>query len=205
MTLRTPILLTYLTTLALGCDAVENDPDAEQPGAATKADTGGETDPELCAEGYEPIADSGECWADAGCYALPSGQWCTGLCPEGSLLDDSDVPQCIPAEPTCGCAEGYEPIPHSGECWADAGCYELPDGSWCTGLCPPGQQLDDSTLPQCVDAPFAGCLPGFEFTETSTGCIADAVCYEVVPYGWCTGECPDGGTFTMTEVGPGCI
>ena len=206
MIFRLSSLIPCLLTLALGCDA-EPEPMGEIGGASGEADTSDTNDsaPPQCAEGYEPIAEQGECFADAGCYELPDGSWCTGLCPEGSSLGESDPPQCVPDEPAADCAQGFEPIADDGECFADAGCYELPDGSWCTGACPAGQQLDDSVPRRCVDAPFGGCLPGFEFVDDESSCIADAVCYEVVPYGWCTGECPDGGEFTLSESGPSCV
>lgn len=209
MTFRTYSLVLSLTmtTLAFGCDTV--DPDA--PGGGTgagKADTGEDPPPPGsydCNEGFELVDTSTDCIADASCYELPDGMWCTGECPEDQELDDADPPQCVgPDVPDSPCAEGFEQVDGADECLLDVACYELEDGSWCTGLCPVGQQLDYSDPPQCVDAAFGGCLPGFELVDTTTHCIADAVCYEVAPFGWCTGECLE-GEYTPTETGPACI
>ena len=138
--------MTFVATLALGCDTVDDKTQDPEQGGSGKMDTGGygPGPMEDCAQGYEPIADDSECLADAGCYALPSGQWCTGVCPESLQLSDADVPQCVPAEPEPGCAEGFEPIADDGECLADVACYELPDGSWCT-VCAPSDK--NSTTP----------------------------------------------------------
>jgi len=203
MKLRTFLALTVVTALPLACDEQTSDPES-MSGPAGKADTAPPTGSEpSCNEGFELVDTSSDCLQDASCYELPDYGWCTGECPEGEALDEASPPSCVSTAPA-ECAEGFEAIDDSSGCIADADCYELPYGGWCTGLCPTGEMLDDSEPPQCVEGEFGGCLPGFELVESDTDCIADATCYEAPPAGWCTGEC-EAGEFVVTEAGPDCV
>jgi hypothetical protein len=42
------------------------------------------------------------------------------------------------------------------DCLADALCYALEDGSWCTGECPPDTELVLEGGPACIPADDAG-------------------------------------------------
>lgn len=102
-----------------------------------------------CIEGFEPVATSSECLADAACYETPAG-WCTGACAFGEQLDLSGTPVCIEAEL---CLEGFELVATQGECLADAACYAILHGwdqtAWCTGECPEGTALNLEGTPAC--------------------------------------------------------
>ena len=128
--------------------------------------------------------------------------FCTGECPDGmEFIAYEYGPACVPASPQC--LEGFDGVSTSTECYADASCFELADGSWCTGECPEGTELDLSAEPACVPA-TPQCLEGFEVVPLESDCLADAVCYPEAGV-FCTGECPEGTEFTLDETGPACV
>jgi hypothetical protein len=156
-----------------------------------------------CVLGFEPVPDVSSCLADASCYELDDGSWCTGGCPLGSQLDLDGEPECLPADP---CPPGHQNVPTVSDCAQDTGCFELDDGSWCSGQCPIGTELgtDDSGTMTCVPAEPGTCIEGFDPVATESNCLADAACYQMQDGSWCTGECPK-GTELDTATGPQCI
>jgi hypothetical protein len=156
-----------------------------------------------CVSGFELVPDISACLADASCYALEDGSWCTGACPFGTELDLDGEPACLETAP---CLDGFEQVAQVGACLADAACFELPDGSWCTGECPGGTELgnDEDGSWRCFPAQLEACLDSFEGVPTVSDCLADALCYALEDGSWCTGECPP-DTELVLEGGPACV
>ncbi len=101
-----------------------------------------------CVDGFELVESDLDCIADAACYLSADGtSWCTGECTAGTSLDLSGEPECVPAADEC--IAGFDAVPTESDCMIDASCYELDAGSWCTGDCPPGTQLNLESVPVC--------------------------------------------------------
>ena len=104
-------------------------------------------------------------------------------CEDGWCLN---IDICNPVTENCGeadtdaedpCPDG-EVVDSSDNCLMDdAFCYELPDGSWCTG----------PDAPVCADGVIV---------DSSDNCLMDdAFCYELSDGSWCTG--PDAPVLTV--------
>ncbi len=154
-----------------------------------------------CVEGFEFAASQSDCLADAACYELGAGGFCTGECPAGQVLDLDGEPACV--DDPMPCPADFLLVATESDCLQDVACFDTGAG-WCTGACPEDQELQvDETGAACVPA-SASCIAGFELVDTESDCLQDAVCYPSVDK-FCTGECPEGTQFDMAESGPACL
>lgn len=109
------------------------------------------------------------------------------------------------------CPDGMKTIASEEQCYADGTCYELDDGTWCTG----GAQVDcrETTTPVWFSESQIECLPsdvcavGFGVAPDETGCPRAGACYGLDDGTWCAQwrteqRCPQG--FSVVAVAADC-